>query len=191
MSKRQKAFFRIDVELPCYYQILTREEAEQTVLPNQVSPEYMRKHFVEQLILIEDDLNAQISKLEEKSQLLANCMRALNQKLDFLMQTVDDKQLANTLPIRKVNLSANGIALEVKEPISMDHKVDIIMRPLKNELPVAVRCDVVHIKSLNNSENSHWVGMSYQNITEENQRKLIYFIQTKEIEQNIEPTIRR
>lgn len=181
MTQKQKAFFRMDLDLPCYYKVLTRDEAEQSKLPMTVNSDYMRKHFIDQLNLIDDEIVQYIDELSQKSTLMSNCIKALNRKLDFLIQTVDETQLANVLPIQQVNLSANGIAIEVKEPIDMSSKVDLIMRPLEHETPVAVRCDVVHITPKPET-NSSWVAMSYQAISEDNRRKLIYFIQTKEIE---------
>ena len=182
MTLKQKAFYRIDVDLPCYYKVLSYEEAEESSLPDIVSGDYMREHFFDQLQLLNQDIEEQIETIEKKSTLISECLRSMNRKIDFFMQTVDEQQLSNVLPIRRVNLSANGVAMEIVGDIDPTCKVDLIMRPLKNESPVAVRCDIVHIGEQPGSSDSHWVAMKYQHINEDNRRKLIYFVQTKEIE---------
>ncbi|WP_232023502.1 PilZ domain-containing protein [Thiomicrorhabdus aquaedulcis] len=106
----------------------------------------------------------------------------MNTKINFLLQTVDEKQLSRAIPHRLVNLSASGIAIEMSEKIDQSYKVDLLIKPLVNESPVFVRCDVVSISPNKDGSQSSTVALEYQKLTEEDRRKLVYFIQAKEIE---------
>ena len=179
MRKDQRSFYRIDVEMPCSYRILSLKEAEQTPLPLSADSRYIEAYFINNLTQLDEQINEIISHISEKSSLLAAALNAMNSKINFVLETIDDTQLSRAMPVRNVNLSGGGIALNIDENIKPSDKVDMLLKPLDNEPPILVRCDVVAIDS---SEEGNEVALTYQNLNEEDRRKLIYFIQSKEIE---------
>ena len=182
MGAEHRNFFRLDVILPCSYQVLTREEAEKRRLPDKPTPDFIEHYFMNNL----QDLNEQISELlvqvSNRSALIGTVLRALNSKIDFALEAIDTKQLTQMIPNRMVNISGNGLAIQIDQPITKEHVVDLLIKPLEDEEPVIVRCDVVNIKKQPNCDDCYWVALKYQYISEDDRRKLIYFLQQKEIE---------
>lgn len=182
MLKDQRTFFRIDVMMPCSYRILDPEEAQQIPLPERPDAKYIEEYFMKNLSELDKQINEVIGQINHKSTLLAAALTAMNTKINFLLQTVDEKQLARAIPQRLVNLSGSGIAIEMEETIQPGQKVDLLIKPLVNEAPIFVRCDVVTISPCKDGSNRSTVALVYQKLTEDDRRKLVYFIQAKEIE---------
>ena len=181
MRKDQRSYYRIDVVMPCSYRILTLQQAEETLLPSSPDSKYIEEYFMENLSQLDEQINEVISHINQKSSLLATALTAMNSKINFVLQTIDEKQLARAIPQRLVNLSGGGIAIDVVEKVQLTDKVDLLIKPLQNESPILVRCDIVKITPLTNGEGSS-IALSYQSLSEDDRRKLVYFIQAKEIE---------
>jgi hypothetical protein len=182
MSTEHRNFFRLDVMMPCSYRILSEEEAKANPLPSKPDPAFIEHYFMENLAELNSQINDLLVQIGNKSALIASALNTLNAKIDFALQTIDQKQLTRTIPQRMVNLSGNGIAIQVDDPIKKTDQVDLLLKPLEDEDPILVRCNVVNIKKLTSCDNCYWVALAYQNISEDDRRKLIYFIQQKEIE---------
>lgn len=181
-SKNSRSFFRIDVMLPCSYSILSSEEAKKQPLPPQADSSYIEKHFMNNLAELDEQINTIVSQIGQKSSLLATALTALNSKLDFLLQTVDKKQLVHAIPQQMVNISAGGVAIKVNEPVTETDKVDLLIQPLEEEPPILVRCNIVKIIPEKDVATASTVALEYEDLSEDDRRKLVYFIQSKEIE---------
>ncbi|WEJ63340.1 PilZ domain-containing protein [Thiomicrorhabdus lithotrophica] len=182
MRKDQRSYYRIDVIMPCSYRILTLQQAEETLLPSSPDSKYIEEYFMENLSQLDEQINEVISHINQKSSLLATALTAMNSKINFVLQTIDEKQLARAIPQRLVNLSGGGIAIDVVEKVQLTDKVDLLIKPLQNESPILVRCDIVKITPLTNGSGGSSIALSYQSLSEDDRRKLVYFIQAKEIE---------
>ena len=179
MHKDQRSFYRIDVVMPCSYRVLSLQEAEETLLPASPDAEYIENYFINNIAQLDEQINEIISHISDKSSLLATALTAMNSKINFMIQTIDEKQLTKAIPQRQVNLSGGGIAIDIEEEVHLSDKIDLLIKPLEKEAPILVRCDIVKITPLENGCN---VALEYQDLSEEDRRKLIYFIQAKEIE---------
>ncbi|MGE4499388.1 MULTISPECIES: PilZ domain-containing protein [Piscirickettsiaceae] len=167
--------------LPCSYRIVPEEEAINQPLPTSPDASYIEKYFMENLTQLDEQLSTVISQIGQKSALLATALTAMNSKINFLLQTVDRKQLVHAIPQRMVNISAGGLAIKVTENVNANDKVDLLIQPLEDESPVLVRCNIVKvIPEADGSATT--VALEYQNMSEDDRRKLVYFIQSKEIE---------
>ena len=182
MRKDQRSYYRIDVIMPCSYRILTLQQAEETILPSSPDSKYIEEYFMENLSQLDEQINEVISHINQKSSLLATALTAMNSKINFVLQTIDEKQLARAIPQRLVNLSGGGIAIDVDEKVQLTDKVDLLIKPLHNEAPILVRCDIVSITPLTDGSEGSSIALSYQSLSEDDRRKLVYFIQAKEIE---------
>jgi len=182
MRKDKRSYYRIDVIMPCSYRILTIEEAEETLLPATPDAKYIEEYFMENLSQLDEQINEVISHINQKSSLLATALTAMNSKINFIMQTIDESQLARAIPQRLVNLSGGGIAIDVEENVNLSDKIDLLIKPLANETPILVRCDIISITPLADGSEGSTIALSYQDLTEDDRRKLVYFIQAKEIE---------
>ncbi len=182
MSKDQRSFYRIDVMMPCSYRILSKLEAENTPLPYAPDAQYIEEYFMQNLTELDKQINEVISHINQKSSLLATALTAMNSKINFILHTIDEKQLTRAIPQRMVNLSGGGIAINIEEKIDKTDKLDLLIKPLPNEAPILVRCNVVNITPLNDGSSTSNVALSYENLSEDDRRKLVYFIQAKEIE---------
>ncbi|VAW48559.1 hypothetical protein MNBD_GAMMA04-1371 [hydrothermal vent metagenome] len=182
MPKDQRSFFRIDVMMPCSYRILSKQEAESTPLPFTPDAKYIEEYFMQNLAQLDEQINEVISLINQKSTLLATALTAMNSKINFILSTVNNKQLTRAIPQRLVNLSAGGIAINIDEKIEATDKLDLLIKPLPNEDPILVRSNIVKITPLNETSSGAIVALSYENLSEEDRRKLVYFIQAKEIE---------
>jgi len=179
-SKNSRSFYRIDVMLPCSYRIISEQEAKDHPLPNQPDASYIETYFLENFSELETQIQDVISEIGQKSAVVASALGALNNKINFMLQTIDKKQLVAAIPQRMVNLSAGGIAFQVQEPVENTDSVDLLLQPLADESPILVRAKVVKI--IPETNNAKTIALEYTNLTEEDRRKLVYFIQSKEIE---------
>lgn len=182
MRKDQRSYYRIDVIMPCSYRILTLQQAEETVLPSSPDSKYIEEYFMENLSQLDEQINEVISHINQKSSLLATALTAMNSKINFVLQTIDEKQLTRAIPQRLVNLSGGGIAIDIDEKVQLTDKVDLLIKPLHNESPILVRCDIISITPLADGSQGSTIALSYQSLSEDDRRKLVYFIQAKEIE---------
>ncbi|WP_178861232.1 PilZ domain-containing protein [Thiomicrorhabdus cannonii] len=182
MKNDQRSFFRIDVMLPCSYRIVPQDAVEQTPLPGSPDSKYIEEYFMQNLADLDTQINEVIAQINVKSSLLAAALTAMNSKINFMMQTIDANQLSRAIPQRLVNLSGGGISFTINETINPTDKVDLLFKPLEDESPVLVRCDLVNITPIVDEENTYRVSLSYTNLSEEDRRKVLFFIQSKEIE---------
>lgn len=182
MRKDKRAFYRIDVMMPCSYRILSAEEAEERALPMSADAQYIEEYFMEYLAQLDLQINDVISQVSQKSSLLGTALSAMNSKINFVLQTIDEKQLTRAIPQRLVNLSGSGIAIDIEEDVLMTDKIDLLIKPLDNESPILVRCEIVKITPLDENSKGSTVALNYQDLSEDDRRKLVYFIQAKEIE---------
>lgn len=143
---------------------------------------YIEKYFLENLSQIDNQINDLISEISLKSHLMASALTAMNSKINFVLQTVDQKQLSKAIPQRMVNLSASGLALEVEENIQPTDFVDLLIQPLREESPILTRCKIVHITQGKTCPTCSLIALEFVNLPEDERRKLVYFIQSKEIE---------
>ena len=181
-KSEQRQFYRIDTVLPCSYRIISSDDAKEHSLPKVADNKFIEHYFMKNLADLDNQINESIAEINEKSSVLATALNAINSKLNFIMQTLEESQLSRAIPLRVVNISGNGIALHINEPISITDKVDLLFKPLQNEQPILVRCDVVNIKKRLDDDNTLEVSLTYQDLSVEDSRKLIFFIQSKEIE---------
>ena len=181
MRRDKRSYYRIDVIMPCSYRVLSAEQAEKTVLPSQPDSKYIEDYFMTNLAQLDEQINDVISHINIKSSLLASALTAMNSKINFLLQTIDEKQLSRAIPQRLVNLSGGGIAIDIEEEVTEADKIDLLIKPIPDESPILVRCDIVNIKPLAD-ESGVTVALSYQSLSEDDRRKLVFFIQSKEIE---------
>lgn len=182
MKRDKRSYYRIDVIMPCSYRVLSPEQADKTVLPSSPDAKYIEEYFMTNLSQLDEQINEVIAQINQKSALLASAMTAMNSKINFLLQTIDEKQLSRAIPQRLVNLSGGGIAIDIEDEINLSDKVDLLIKPLVNESPILVRCDVISITPSTEDEMTKTVALSYQALAEDDRRKLVYFVQSKEIE---------
>lgn len=183
MRRNKRSYYRIDVIMPCSYRVLTNEEAEKTPLPDNPDSKYIEEYFMTNLAELDSQINEVISQINLKSSLLASALTAMNSKINFLLQTIDEKQLSRAIPQRLVNLSGGGIAIDIEEPVTITDKIDLLIKPLPEESPILVRCDIVSITPLPEEDSEGYtVALFYQALSEDDRRKLVYFVQSKEIE---------
>lgn len=168
--------------MPCSYRILSHEEAIELALPISADSKYIEEYFMENLAQLDQQINEVISQINQKSSLLATALTAINSKINFVLQTIDEKQLARAIPQKLVNLSGSGIAIDIEEDVLISDKIDLLIKPLGNEAPILVRCDIIKITPLNDNTEGSTIALTYQNLSEDDRRKLVYFVQAKEIE---------
>lgn len=179
MSIQQRSFFRIDVMIPCSYRVVSAAEAAQNPLPTNPDASYIEKYFMDNLEELDTQINELINQIGTRSQITASVLTALNSKINFMLQTLDENQLTHSIPQKMVNLSAGGIAFDVSEPIQQSDKIDVLIKPLKDEPPILARSKIVKIMP---KGNCNLVALEFENLTENDRRKLVFFIQNKEIE---------
>lgn len=186
MNGRQnkRAYYRINTMLPLSYRILSAEEAKENPIPTDPDSTFIENHFLANLQQIDQQLQQAIDTIGQKSDLLASALHALNSKVNLALQAIDKRQLAHLLPLTRINLSASGLALELPFRPKETDKLDILMQPLADEAPILVRSHVVNIQpNPKKGPNIHRVAVEFENLTENARRKLIYYIQRKELEQ--------
>ncbi|MBD3821015.1 MAG: PilZ domain-containing protein, partial [Thiotrichales bacterium] len=107
-TQNNRSFFRIDVMLPCSYHVISEEESIENPLPTSPDASYIEKYFLQDLQGLDEQITDIIEQINQKSNLLARALTAMNSKINFVLQTIDQKQLSRTIPQRMVNISAGG-----------------------------------------------------------------------------------
>ncbi len=180
----KRAYYRLNTMLPLSYRLLSAEDAKAHSLPTDPDAAFIEQHFLNNLQQIDQQLQQAIETIGRKSDLLASALHALNSKVNLALQAIDKRQLAHMLPLARVNLSASGLAMELPVRPNETDKLDILMQPLPDESPILVRGHIVSIQPLpEKGPNAHRVAVEFENLTEDARRKLIYYIQRKELEQ--------
>lgn len=182
MKNDQRLFYRIDVIMPCSYRIVGQDDLDNISLPDNPDSKYIENYFMKNLTQLDDQISEVISQINVKSSLLASALDAMNTKINFMLQTIDADQLTRAIPQRLVNLSGGGISFVVNEAVDTRDKIDLLIHPIKTEKPILIRCDIVNVAPLTKEKESYRVSLKYQSLPEDERRKLVYFIQTKEIE---------
>ena len=183
MKNDKRLFYRIDVMMPCSYRIVSHESLENDSLPSHPDSKYIEDYFMKDLNELDEQISEVISQINVKSSLLASALSAMNSKLNFMMQTIDADQLTRAIPQRLVNLSGGGISFVLNEHVDTRDKMDLLIHPIESEKPILVRCDIISSTALTKDDDSYRVSLQYQSLSEDDRRKLVYFIQAKEIEQ--------
>lgn len=181
MRNEQRLFYRIDAMVPCSYHIVKDNDEEQSI-PDNPDSSYIEQYFMKNLTQLDDQINEVIGQINVKSSLLASALAAMNNKINFMLQTIHPDQLTRAIPQRLVNLSGGGISFVINEPVNSDDKIDLLIHPIPTEKPILIRCDIVNITPLTKEKESYRISLKYQSLPEEERRKLVYFIQSKEIE---------
>ncbi len=179
-SANNRSFFRINTMIPCGYRVLTEEEYLNKNKSTTVDAGYIEEYFLEGFNELDNQIKDVVVQIGQKSDLLAKALTALNSKINFLLQTVDVKQLSRTIPLRMVNLSAGGMQFKIDEKVNSSHKIEILLQLSSEEDPILTVCNIV--SSTIEKDGSTLVSLKYNGLSEEDRRKLIYFIQEKEIE---------
>lgn len=184
MNGNKRTFYRLNTLVPMSYRILSNEDAQKITLPSEPNNRFIENHFLHNLQKLDQQLQQAIEAIGEKSDLLASALHALNNKVNLTLQSIDKRQLAHMLPLQRVNLSAGGMAFELDEPVNETDRIDILMQPLPDEAPVLLRGHIVNIQPMPEKGPNHKrVAIEFENTSEDARRKLIYFIQKKELEQ--------
>ena len=179
-AKNNRSFFRINAMIPCGYRVLSAEEAKKRKDSSSLDAGYIEEYFLENFHDLDEQIKGIVVQIGQKSDLLAKALTALNSKINFVMQTVDVKQLVQTIPLRMVNLSAGGIQFKIDEAIDESNKIEVLLQLSAEDQPIMILCNIV--KTSAEKDGSNLVSLKYISISEEDRRKLIYFIQSKEIE---------
>jgi c-di-GMP-binding flagellar brake protein YcgR len=179
-TKNNRSFFRINAMVQCGYRVLTTEEALNKKYPSAIDANYIEEYFLEDFNQLDQQIKAIVIEIGQKSHLLAKALSNLNSKINFMAQTVDVKQLSNILPTKMVNLSAGGIQLKIEGKIDLTNKVEILLQLSTDEPPIITLCDIVNLSK--KQDGSTLTSLKYGSISEDDRRKLIYFVQNKEIE---------
>ena len=183
MKNDKRLFYRIDVMVPCSFRIVSHNTLNKDALPSSPDSKYIEDYFMKDLKELDEQISEVISQINVKSSLLASALSAMNSKLNFMMQTIDADQLSRAIPQRLVNLSGGGISFVVNEKIDTRDKLDLLIHPIASEKPILVRCDIVSSSALTKDDDSYRLSLKFQSLSEDDRRKLVFFIHSKEIEQ--------
>ncbi|WP_143483785.1 PilZ domain-containing protein [Hydrogenovibrio sp. SC-1] len=181
--ENKRGAYRIDTVIPCSYHIIPEEEIDNSYLPSELNDKYIEEFFLRSLNQVNSKIDDYIFAIGSKSTILADAFSALNSKIDFLFQSIDKKQLSNSMPRNLVNISVSGIAISIhKDKVHQNDKVDLMFQLDPEDSPILVRCDVVNIYQCEDSQDERIVGLKYQSLSEEKRRQIQFFIQRKEFE---------
>jgi hypothetical protein len=176
---QKRAYFRMDALLPMSYRVLTAEEARNP-LPATVDTLFVEQYFSTELDELDSRIDNIIEQIAEKSSLMAAALRAMNEKLNFLTQTLGDDAIKYVIPTIPVNISAGGLSFDTAVTIEHGAIVDLLLVLNKQDGPIMLRSQVV--KVIPHPDGTSMMALEFQHMGEEARRQLVYFIQTKEIE---------
>ena len=179
----KRSFFRIDVMVPFSYRVIPAEEADLHPLPDDPDEEFIETHFLNNLHQIDQSLQQAIEELSSVDNRLAAALLALNSKINMSFKVVDKTRLTRLLPQVRINLSGSGLAFDTHQPVRPGDKIDLLLQPLPYEAPIITRSRVVGIRPPEDPSYPQRVAVAYENISEEDRRKLLFFIHQKELEE--------
>ena len=176
-----RQYFRLDVSIPLAYRILTPEEAE-IPPPSTPDSDYIEKYFMGELLELDAKVKEYIELIGKKSKIMADALNMLDQKVDFFIKTISEDSLSHTIPIVPVNLSAGGLAFSVVDQIAVHSTIDLLIHLDGKRNPTIIRAKVVDV-SPHPSGEGFTLAASFNDISEDIRRDIMFFIQQKEIEE--------
>lgn len=179
MTQNKRNYFRLDVTAPLAYRVLPMN-VEPSALVATADSAFVKDFFVDHLKKLDEEIHEVLEQIGVKSQLLAKALTAINRKMDFLLDTIDEKNLIQTLPMVTFNLSGGGIAFTMNQPAEMGQLIEVIMLLDETGNPLILRGRVV--KTRPKDDSGYWVSIEFTDISEDDRRLLIFFIQTREIQ---------
>ncbi len=172
----KREHLRLDVSLPVAYHILSHDQA-QTPLPKHADSVYITEHFAQNLKKINADLEHIIGLIGEKNRLLGDIFRLINQKIELTRPKLVDTDISTLMTVMKVNLSANGISLVVREQMQADQRVDFLLLLDEDQHPILVRGKLIRVI---NPEHSI-AAFSFEDTTPDQERQLVNYIREQEL----------
>lgn len=176
---QKRAYYRMDVIIPMAYRVLTEEEA-MVPLPATADTMFIESYFSTELNEINARIENTITKIAEKSSIMAAALRAINDKLDVIAHSLGEDAIKHVMPTIPVNISAGGLSFNSSQNMAADAMVDLLLVLNNREDPILVRSQVV--KLIPYPDGTSMAALEFKNLTEEARRQIVYFIQTKEIE---------
>jgi hypothetical protein len=174
----KRAYFRLDVTLPMAYRFLTDEEAS-IPLPAIPDTAFIEHHFKTKLTDIDQKIEHLIDTISSQHKLLGSIFKALNDKMNILAPALNEKSVRNIVSSIPINLSAGGLSFATFESIRHGQMVDLLLALDHAADPVVIRSQLVKI--IPQGDNSNYIALEFQNVTEEARRQLVYYIQTQEL----------
>ncbi len=118
-----------------------------------------------------------LKKIKEKDENLAGALEILDQKLSLLLNLLDEEKhgYRKAFKLVPVNLSASGIAFDIRKRMPKGHKLELHIGLLPEHYFFQCYAEILRMDK-SSKENMHTVAARFIWITEDDQERLIEHI---------------
>ncbi len=181
--KERRGFFRINDDVVLTYHLIDEESYRQ--LENRESNSEVNSFNLKaRFAAIDRSLRPVMTRLRQRSDDLAMCIGAIDEKLemlaDILFRTSHDME---ELPSQEVSLSAGGISFHVQKPVEPESILQLRMLLLPSGIGIETYARVVYCRRVKEYEVGQFpykVGVEFKHMREEDSDLIIRHVLCKE-----------
>ncbi len=184
--QERRSFFRVSDQVVLTYALVDKEEYQ--ALPDKRSNSTTNGFNLKaKFMALDRAMRPLFRRLEERSEELAGCLEAMNEKLEMLAEVVLRHEVdLDNLPSREVNLSAGGLSFEVQRPIEPGQilRLRLLLEP--SDIGIEAFARVVYCRPLQSTAErgfGYRVGVEFKHLREEDADLIIRHVLCKEADQ--------
>lgn len=175
--QNRRRHFRMDLKVGFGFKILTPQEAEQSVLPRGQDIYEVIDYFGSDLCKMNEEFLQLLTQIKLKSKPLGIMFEILNNKLNMILSSMDQKDVGLVLPQRKVNLSGNGLGFATARQAKVGDYVDLMIKLNREDALVLIRSKVVRVIQ----GEPNYLGLHFEDIIEQDRRRIISYLFDKQV----------
>ncbi len=176
--QNRRRHFRMDIKAGFGFKILSPEQAEITRLPRDQDVYDIIDYFGSDLCKMNEEFLQLLTKIKVKSKPLGIMFEILNNKLNMILSTMDQKDIGLVLPQRKINLSGNGLGLATARQANLGDIVDVMIKLSREDALILIRSRVVRLVP----GEPNYLGLYFEDVIEQDRRRIISFLFDKQVE---------
>jgi len=181
--KERRGFFRINDDVVLTYNLIDQETYRQ--LENKESNSEVNSFNLKaRFAAIDQSLRPVMTRLRQRSEDLAMCVSAIDEKLEMLAEVLfRNSHDVEELPSHEVSLSAGGISFHVQKPVEPGSILQLRMLLLPSGIGIEAYARVVYCRRAKEYEVGQFpykVGVEFQHMREEDSDLIIRHVLCKQ-----------
>jgi hypothetical protein len=136
------------------------------------------EYFGTDLCKMNEEFLKLLTQIKIKSRPLGVMFEILNNKMNMILGTLDQKDVGLVLPQRKLNLSGNGLGFATARQAKLGDVVDIMVKLGREDGLILARARVVRVLE----REPNYLGLHFEDIIEHDRRRIISFLFDKQVE---------
>ena len=177
MSEERRRYFRVNDEAEISYRVMEDKDID-------AWQQELGTGSASELAKLETEIGVALSHLKSQMPQVGKLMELFNQKINLVTRSqVSAMELDDDGEVKRINLSACGIAFHTEEAIPADQQLLIQMKLKPSNITVTVSGQV--IESIDKKDDSHLIRVEFHELDSNNQDLLMqhmFQVQSRELQ---------